>query len=163
MATFSKVLAPSLRIGFAVVPPSIVGPLVTLRQCIDWCPPTASQQALASFIDDGHLDRHVRRAARVYRDRQRQLTAALASGLTVPSRVLPALTGLHVPLLLDECVDEPTLARVARRHDLVVGSLQTTYHFGPPAGGLVLGFGGLPTARIGGAVSALDATLNAIR
>jgi GntR family transcriptional regulator / MocR family aminotransferase len=163
VATFSKVLAPSLRIGFAVVPPSIVGPLVTLRQCIDWCPPTASQQALASFIDDGHLDRHVRRAARVYRDRQRQLTAALASGLSVPSRVLPALTGLHVPLLLDECVDEPALAHVARRHDLVVGSLQRTYHFGPPAGGIVLGFGALPTTRIGGAVSALDATLNALR
>jgi GntR family transcriptional regulator / MocR family aminotransferase len=163
VATFSKVLAPSLRIGFAVVPPSIVGPLVTLRQCIDWCPPTATQQALASFIDDGHLDRHVRRAARVYRDRQRQLTGALASGLSVPGRVLPALTGLHVPLLLDTCVDEPTLARVAARHDLVVGSLQRTYHFGPPAGGIVLGFGGLPTTRIAGAVSALDATLNALR
>jgi GntR family transcriptional regulator / MocR family aminotransferase len=163
VATFSKVLAPSLRIGFAVVPPSIVGPLVTLRQCIDWCPPTATQQALAAFIDDGHLDRHVRRAARVYRDRQRQLTAALASGLSVPSRVLPALTGLHVPLLLDERVDERMLASVAARHDLVVGSLQRTYHFGPPAGGIVLGFGAVPTTRIGGAVSALDATLNELR
>ena len=152
-----------MRIGFAVVPPSIVGPLVTLRQCIDWCPPTATQQALAAFIDDGHLDRHVRRAARVYRDRQRQLTAALATGLSVPNRVLPALTGLHIPVLFDECVDEPTLARVARRHDLVVGSLQRTYHFGPPAGGIVLGFGGVSTARIGGAVNALDRTLNELR
>jgi DNA-binding transcriptional MocR family regulator len=65
--------------------------------------------------------------------------------------------------LLDERVDERMLASVAARHDLVVGSLQRTYHFGPPAGGIVLGFGAVPTTRIGGAVSALDATLNELR
>jgi GntR family transcriptional regulator/MocR family aminotransferase len=163
VATFSKVLAPAMRIGFAVVPASILGPLVTLRQCIDWCPPAATEYALTALINDGHLDRHVRRAARVYRERQRQLTTALTDGLSIPSRVLPALTGLHVPLLLDECVDETAIAGVAARHDLMLGSLQRTYHFGPPVPGLVLGFGAVPTSRIGGAVAALDATLLELR
>jgi GntR family transcriptional regulator/MocR family aminotransferase len=160
VATFSKVLAPSLRIGFAVVPPSIVEPMVTLRQCIDWCPPTVIERALTGFIDDGHLDRHVRRASRVYRDRQRQLVRALDAGLSVPRRVVPGLTGLHLPLLLDHCVHEPSLARVAAHHDVMVGSLQRTYHFGPPVGGIVLGFGALRTERVAGAVAALDATLH---
>jgi GntR family transcriptional regulator/MocR family aminotransferase len=159
VATFSKVLAPSVRIGFAVVPPSIVEPIAGLRQCIDWCPPTVTERALASFIDDGHLDRHVRRASRVYRERRRLLVTALDGGMSVPRRVIPGVTGLHMPLLLDHCVHEPSLARVAARHDVMVGSLQRTYHFGPPVGGVVLGFGALRTERVKGAVAALDATL----
>ncbi len=163
VATFSKVLAPAMRVGFAVVPPSILAAIVALRQCIDWCPPMATQRALTELIDDGHVDRHVRRAGRVYRERRRQLLGALATGLSAPHRVVPGLTGLHVPLLLDHDVDERALSRVAARHELMVGSLQRTYHFGPPPGGLVLGFGALPTDRVAGAVAALDATLDEMR
>jgi GntR family transcriptional regulator / MocR family aminotransferase len=163
VATLSKVLAPAMRVGFAVVPPSIHAAIVALRQCIDWCPPTATQRALTELIDDGHVDRHVRRAGRVYRDRRRQLLDALATGLSAPHRVIPGLTGLHVPLLLDQRVDDRALSRVAARHELMVGSLQRTYHFGPPPGGLVLGFGALPTDRVAGAVAALDAALTELR
>jgi GntR family transcriptional regulator/MocR family aminotransferase len=163
VATFSKVLAPGMRVGFAVVPPSIVAPMVTLRQCIDWCPPTVTQRALTELIDDGHVDRHVRRAGRVYRERRRQLLDALATGLSAPHRVVPGLTGLHVPLLLDDALDDRAVSRVAARHDLMIGSLRRTYHFGPPPGGLVLGFGALPTALVAGAVAALGATLDELR
>ena len=137
--------------------------MVTLRQCIDWCPPTVIQRALSELIDDGHVDRHVRRAGRVYRERRRQLLTALATGLSAPHCVVPGLTGLHVPLLLDHAFDDRSVSRVAARHDLMVGSLRRTYHFGPPPGGLVLGFGALPTDRVADAVAALDATLDELR
>ena len=81
VGSFSKTFSPSVRLGFAVVPQPLAGPIAALRQPIDWHPPIAMQTAMASFINDGLLDKHIRRSRRVYAERHHILTEALSGPL----------------------------------------------------------------------------------
>ena len=66
--TFSKILFPSLRLGYAIVPPRLVEAFCGARTLLDRHPPSADQHVLAAFIAEGHLDRHIRRIRGVYGD-----------------------------------------------------------------------------------------------
>lgn len=157
VGTFSKTLLPSLRVGFVVAPPPVARAMTALRQMIDWCPPTTTEAALTDFVDNGHLDRHIRRARRVYRDRSQRLQHALGERLSVPSRVLPSSVGLHLTVLLESGPDD--LVQVIARHGLLIGSLRASYRSVPPSHGFIVGFGALPTDDIDAAVDALDQAL----
>ena len=108
LGTLSKVLSPSLRIGFAVVPRSIIPAVSALRQAVDWCPPWPTQPTLTRLILDGHLDRHIARATRQYRARREEIVRRLRSW-PVPVRLLPSSSGLHIAVLVDGIDDDRAL------------------------------------------------------
>ena len=62
IGTFSKTMLPSLRLGFLVAPPTLRKALRAAKDVTDWHSPLTTQAALARFIDDGLLARHIRRA-----------------------------------------------------------------------------------------------------
>ena len=64
VGTFAKNLAASLRLGFLVVPGSLVEAVTAWRELIDVQPPGLTQQALHRFITEGRLERHLRRTRR---------------------------------------------------------------------------------------------------
>lgn len=161
VGTLSKVLSPSLRIGFAVVPRSIVDVVQTMRQTIDWCPPWPTDGALTRFITEGHLARHVDRATRRYRERHRAVHDALTA-MAVPAVTLPSTAGLHHTVLLDESVGEiggRRLQQAGRAADVLVGSLSGFYRDTPARQGVLVGFGALPTDHVAAAVEALEFVL----
>src|SRR4029453_1353049 len=77
IGTFSKVLAPALRIGYLVIPEDLVPRFRSVRWAMDICPPILYQQALADFIAEGHFARHLRRTRELYRERRETLVASL--------------------------------------------------------------------------------------
>lgn len=161
IGTFSKTLAPSLRMGFAAVPRTIAPAIHALRQAIDWCPPSPSQAAMATFIDEGHLQRHLRRAQRVYRERRHLMWTALADKLARRGRALPSDAGLHITVLLDDRITDDELRASTRANGLRVPPLGGCYRFTPPRCGWVVGFGAIPTPDIPAAVDALTTALDA--
>src|SRR5260370_6261928 len=62
--SFSKVLFPSLRLGYIVMPPDLVERFAAVRQAMDICPNHATQAVLVAFIREGHFARHLRRMRR---------------------------------------------------------------------------------------------------
>ena len=60
LGTFSKVMYPSLRVGYVVAPEWLVDAMVGLRWHMDFQPPTLESAALAEFIEEGHFERHLR-------------------------------------------------------------------------------------------------------
>jgi GntR family transcriptional regulator / MocR family aminotransferase len=160
LGTFSKVLSPSLRIGFAVVPRSLIAAVSAVRQAVDWCPPWPTQTTLTHLIVDGHLDRHIARATRQYRARRDEIVRRLRTS-RVPVRLLPSSAGLHLAVLIDadESGDDRALhdARVAE--DLLLSSLRRCYRFSTAPGGLLLGFGGVQRDGVADALDALDRVL----
>ncbi len=82
--SFSKVLAPGVRLGWLVGPPELVRAMVMLRQGSDLCPPTVTQALVAEYCRRGHLEGHLERVIATYRVRaeamQRALRAELPEG-----------------------------------------------------------------------------------
>jgi GntR family transcriptional regulator/MocR family aminotransferase len=111
IGTFSKVMFPSLRIGYMVVPPDLVDAFVAARAIVDRHPPTVEQAALAQFMADGHLARHIRRMRMLYEERQQMLLDAGRRELRELIDLQPADTGMHVVGWLPAGADDAEIAR----------------------------------------------------
>jgi GntR family transcriptional regulator/MocR family aminotransferase len=159
VGSFSKTFSPSVRLGFAVVPRLLVSPIAALRQLIDWHPPTATQMALASFIEDGLLDKHIRRSRRVYNERRQLIGTALSGPLAADLTPLAASAGLHVAAVLREGLSEASVLAAAGAHGIATTGLSGHYDSRPGQQGLVMGFGAIPTADLPGALQALAGAL----
>ena len=77
MGSFSKVLAPGLRIGFIVAPKSVYGKLTQAKQAADLHTPSFNQRVVAEVIKDGFLERHVPTIRSMYKAQRDVMLAAL--------------------------------------------------------------------------------------
>lgn len=148
VGTFSKVMFPELRIGYVVPPPAIQEALLTAKHLSSNHTPTLMEHALASFMEAGHLQRHIRRCRDVYAGRRDKLLARLEGDLASWLEPIPFNAGLHMSAWLRREIDLPLLLRLARRAE--VGLYATTpFHLetaGRPA--LFFGFGAIDTLDI---------------
>ncbi|GAB3170383.1 PLP-dependent aminotransferase family protein [Myceligenerans halotolerans] len=146
VGTFSKSLLPGLRVGYLVAPSSLRDALLAARQLTDGHGAVHVQAALARFIDDGLLARHVRRASAHYAERHEILLDALAG---LPVEPVPSAAGLHLAAYLpeDAPVGSASLVARARRRSIALESLDA-FAVGPHRDGIVLGIGGAVTSSI---------------
>jgi GntR family transcriptional regulator/MocR family aminotransferase len=162
IGTFSKTMFPALRLGFLIAPPSLRTALRTAKQLSDWHTDTVSQAALANFIGDGLLARHIRRAARHYETRRDQILSWLRSqaGLLTP---MPAGAGLHLTALVapDAGVDVDTAVREAAAAGVVIRPLAPFHTDTPPRPGIMLGYGAIAADRVMPGLHRLAAALRA--
>ncbi|MET0424470.1 MAG: PLP-dependent aminotransferase family protein, partial [Actinoplanes sp.] len=143
VGTFSKSMLPSVRTGFTLVPPGLRDAVVAARQAGDGYGQPAMQAALARFIEDGLLARHVRRAGKAYAARHARIVEVLSGlpGLTL----VPSAAGLHVTALSDG----PTGRVVADARARGVGVEDLArYQESSIAAGFVFGFGAIDPARL---------------
>jgi GntR family transcriptional regulator/MocR family aminotransferase len=141
--TFSKTLAPALRIGFAVVPAPLIAAFVRARGIADRGPATLHQAVLAEMMRQGLLAPHIRRMRTEYAARRAALLAALAAHCPAIAP-LPAPGGLHMVGTLAQGIDEIAMVRACRARGLAVAPLGA-YHVGAARqGGIVMGFATMP-------------------
>ncbi|HEU4727612.1 MAG TPA: PLP-dependent aminotransferase family protein [Kofleriaceae bacterium] len=159
VGTFSKVLLPTLRLGFIVAPPSVMSGLAAAKLVADSHGALELQLALRELIDDGLFARHVRRLIRVYRERRERLAAALARHLCDAVVPLPSSAGLHTSVYLrDRRVDTTALAARALAAGVAIAPLGPYYHAAPRAG-LALGYGLIAAQDIDAGIRGLAACL----
>jgi GntR family transcriptional regulator/MocR family aminotransferase len=120
VGSLSKLLAPGIRIGYAVAKPAILRRMASQREAIDRQGDLPLEQALADLIDDGTLRRHARKARRIYQARRDRLAEELTRefGQAV-SFTLPA-GGLALWLRLDPAVSAEAWAERAAAAGLMV-------------------------------------------
>jgi len=116
VGTFSKSLFPAIDTGFVVVPAWARDPLLAVKRAGDSHAPAPLQHALAAFIDEGHLARHVRRMTPVYARRRAELLRALEGPLRPWFASIPSIAGLHLAARLEPSVDPRAVAEALRRH-----------------------------------------------
>jgi len=138
--TFSKVLFPSLRIGYLVAPPDLVDAFVGGRVMTDLVSSTIPQAALADFIEEGHFARHLRRMRKLYAERQAYFVTAAKAELSGLLEIEESEAGMHLIGWLPRGVDDRAVARAAWRHNLITLPL-SAFCLKPVArGALVLGY-----------------------
>jgi GntR family transcriptional regulator/MocR family aminotransferase len=157
--TLSKSLAPGLRLGWLVLPPELVAPVVAARRLSGIAGSSLLQATFHRFLGQGDLDRHLRRTRRIYRHRRDGLLAALARHLP-DARPDGVAAGLHVLVSLPAGTDEHRVVTAATAAGVAVEPLSQSRlrrRAGQPAG-LVLGYGSLtPTAADDGVAALADA------
>ena len=110
IGTFSKTISPALRLGFMVVPPSLVARFGEIAACLAPPPGPASQSAIAAFMRDGHYLRHLRRTLA---QREAAFTAAVESHFPAGTRLARPQGGYFLWLELPPGVDALRLHRQA--------------------------------------------------
>jgi GntR family transcriptional regulator / MocR family aminotransferase len=158
--TFSKTLAPALRLGFAVVPAPLVAAFVRVQTLMDRGIDTLSQAVLAEFMRQGLLAPHIRRMRTEYARRRDALLIALARHAPSASPI-PAPGGLHMVSRLPDGMDETAAVLASRSRSLAVSPLAAYYAGAPRMSGLVMGFAGTPEALAGDSARRLEAALRA--
>jgi GntR family transcriptional regulator / MocR family aminotransferase len=162
--TFSKVLFPSLRLGYLVVPSALVDPFLAAKALADTGTGDLEQRALAGFIRDGHFDRHLRRNRARNAERRTTLVQALDERVGDQVDVLGANAGLHVMLRLrDVPLDrEAELIAAAERAGVRVYS-PVRFYQAPrhrPEAELVLGYASLTPEQIRSGIARLARVLS---
>ncbi|WP_137933978.1 MocR-like pyridoxine biosynthesis transcription factor PdxR [Mesorhizobium comanense] len=142
LGTFSKVLFPGLRIGYAVVPEPLLDAVMAVRARADRYPSTLAEGALTDLLTEGHFAAHLRRVRRRVQAARDALIAGLrancgdALDATVPEQ------GLHLVATLKSGGVDTEIVEAAKAVGVGARSLSGMYIAGPPKHGLVLGFSG---------------------
>ncbi|MFF5292381.1 MocR-like pyridoxine biosynthesis transcription factor PdxR [Paractinoplanes globisporus] len=140
--TFSKSMLPALRTGFLLLPPGLRSAIAAARQLSDGYGSPPLQAALARFIDEGLLARHVRRAGREYARRHAAIVSALSKMPDV--EVMPSAAGLHLTAILRTGRAAPVVA-AANARGVAVENLSS---YATSHAGFVFGFGAVDPSLI---------------
>ena len=163
IGTFSKVLFPSMRVGYIVIPPDLVDQFAAVRHAMDVSPPHQYQPVLAEFINEGHFARHIRRMRMVYGERREVLVDCISKELGSVLQMHGAEAGLHLTVTLPRGYRDRMLSAEAARQNLWLWPLSPSYLGTHSLHGFILGFGGTAVEEIPHAVRQLRAFLTSTR
>ena len=155
VGTFSKVLFPSLRLGYVVIPSDLVDRFLVIRRAMDLGPPTFYQEVLADFIGEGHFARHIRRMRVLYRERRSTLVDSISKELGPMVEVLGGEAGMHLAVTLPNGSRDLEIAERAARQNLWIWPLSLSYLGEVSRPGFILGFGSTAVEEIPRAVRKL--------
>jgi len=152
IGTFSHLLAPALRIGFAVVPHDLLQAFQVIATVAGRGPSTIEQAALAEFITSGHFERHLRRLRTAYAEREAQLVRHL--------RALDAVEAIHGlgagSHLVIHVRDEARVAKACAANGVEVPLVRDYGN----ARGLILGYGSTDANAIRAGMAVLAAAIH---
>jgi GntR family transcriptional regulator/MocR family aminotransferase len=148
VGSFSKVLFPSLRIGYLVVPDDLMDAFTAGQRLGQIHVPALEQAVLADFLAEGHLGRHVRRMRALYAARGAALIRAIRRQTGEALEVRSAHAGLHLVGWLPTGTDDRAAAARAAQHGVQAQPLSAHALQPPSRGGLLLGYAAVPQAEI---------------
>ena len=157
--TFAKSLAPSLRIGYMVLPPHLAERYRREFLLYSSTVPSFEQYTLARFLEGGHFERHIARMRVEYRDRKGALTAGVKE-LGLPAKLSGADAGLHMLLTLENGMGEAELVGRAAAEGVAVYPLSACWLTPPPedlSPTLIMGYARLEAGDIQAAFRRLKA------
>jgi GntR family transcriptional regulator/MocR family aminotransferase len=160
VGTFSKVLFPSLRIGYLVVPPGLVEVFIHAKWLADRQCPLLEQYALADFISEGHLERHIRRMRMLYDQRRRALVEALTLYLGEQVTILGENAGIHLMVRLHTGLSDEEIVHQAAQVGVGLVPAKPCYLGNSPGGEFIFGYAELDEAQIQEGVRMLAQVLN---
>ena len=159
VGTFSKVLFPSIRIGYMILPPALVDAFLKVRRLVDIHSPMLEQAVLADFMMEGHFTRHLRRMRALYAERR---SALLEAASELPLKIDSPEAGIHCVGWLPDEIDDRALANQAADYDLHLTPISSFCIEPLPRKGLLLGYGGFGVQEIRDGVQRLESLLHSV-
>ena len=152
MNTFSKTLAPSIRISYMVLPPA---PMAQFREKLGFysCTVTGFEQhTLARFLEEGHFEKHINRMRKFYKGRRNRVLSLInSSPLAERLTILEEDAGLHFLVQVDTDLTDKKLVERCAAAGIRIRALSSYYHGVVPENSkkcLVVNYSGLTDAQL---------------
>src|SRR5213594_631430 len=158
--TMSKILYPSLRLGYILAPEQLVEPMIKIRAVMDQHSPAIDQATLARFLTEGFFLSHIKRMRKLYSDR-REFFIQQFNDLLKKHFVLEIPeAGLHFVAWLRQKENLPLITRVCTEIGIRPSPLSSCFMKAKPEAALTFGFAAWSRAQIREGLSKFAATLN---
>ncbi|GHO95622.1 GntR family transcriptional regulator [Reticulibacter mediterranei] len=150
IGTFSKILSPALRIGYMILPSSLITSSRQTKRLSDLHSPTLDQLVLARFIEEGHLERHIMKMKRLYHKRRDTLISSLNHTFGKLVQIEGESTGLHLVAAFpginftDTAIMQALEQTGVQVYPVEIHAVHTGYH----SHQIVLGYGNLTEEEI---------------
>lgn len=148
IGTFSKIMLPSFRLGYVVVPTDFADAFAKARAVVDRHAPLIEQMVLSEFMHRGLLAAHIRRMRGLYRSRQTHLVEGLRDLFGEDFPLGDTDTGMHALLPLASDADDRQVARISAKAGVVARPLSPYYHGSRRSQGLLFGFAAFTPVEI---------------
>jgi len=159
LGTFSKLLFPSLRLGYAVLPEDLVAPFTAARHLADRQSSALLQTMMTEFILDGHFARHLKRMRTLYAEREAFLVEQLRHRLAGLIETRPRESGMYLIAWLPSGRSDRAAADALAAAGVSVVPLSAMTLANPRPPGLVLGYTGHSEAAMARAVETMARVL----
>ena len=170
LGTVSKTLSPTLRIGYLVVPPQLQDVFTTAKQLVDRHTSISEQSAVASMLESGLYESHVRKIRRRNSERRQALLNAIRRGFGDRISIAGADAGLHIVIWCREIPQSMTAELIEQAGALGVGVHSVTPLYDPCVRddlpdqvGLIMGYAALDTRQIEKGVQLLRQAVDRLR
>jgi GntR family transcriptional regulator/MocR family aminotransferase len=160
LGTFSKLLFPSLRLGYAVLPDDLVEPFAAARYLADRHVSGLLQGMMTGFILDGHFARHLKRMRAHYRERQEFLIDLLLRRLRGVVAIPAVESGMYMTVSLPPYWSDRATAAALGDAGVSALPLSAVTLATPRPPGLILGYAGHSEAALARAVERMATVLD---
>ena len=140
IGTFTKSLFPGLRIGYMVLPPSLVAPMTVARTLLDGHSAPIPQLTLARFIEGGHFGAHVRTMRAVYAERRDVLARLIGEHLADFVEPYVPSGGMQMPCVFIRDIPEREAVEAAHRAGIDLLGLTALHASSRHQAGFLMGF-----------------------
>ena len=163
MNTFSKTLAPSIRISYMILPPKLMARFCEQLGFYGCTVPSFEQHTLARFLEEGYFEKHINRMRKFYRSRRNRLVELLSgSSFAEKIQILEEDAGLHFLLRVDTGLSDEALTALCARVGIRIQCLGQYYWSRIPDGAehcLVVNYSGVNEENLRLALEQLDKAL----
>lgn len=149
LGSFSKVLLPSVRISYMVLPDSLMSRYIKIKSSTNQTASKAEQLALAKYIETGKIDAHLRKARRIYLEKSRIMLENIKKHFGDSVRVLFNETSLHISLFTDRNIDRANADQMLKRSSVGIMPYKTSDNE------FRLSFSGIPQKKIADGIELL--------
>lgn len=152
MGTFFKSLLPSIRVGYMVIPESLLDEFRSIYKIYQQTTSRIHQKTIELFMKDGHWERHLLRMRKVYQKKYQTMIYAIEKYMKHHVSIIGEESGLHVVIKVKTNLKENELTVMAKDHGINIYSISDLWY--DPANNIfeeptfILGFGGLNQSDI---------------
>lgn len=149
IGTFSKILSPSLRIAYLILPLSLVEKGKMLKRYTDYHSPTMEQLVLARFIEQGYLDKHITKMRKIYRTKREVLINCITKEFGEQVKVKGHSTGIHLIVEFDSVSFTNEIVNKIEKHGVKIYPVDNhSFLKGTHQNKLIIGYGNLSVEDI---------------
>ncbi len=160
VGSFSKVLLPTLRLGYLIVPQHLVAVFTQMKRLVAGMSDPLRQQVVADFIQQGHFGRHLKRMRLLYAERLQQILPLLKQKFGDQFKLLATGAGMHLVLMSNKKIDDVVLAQKIERKGFGCKALSPYYINHKKQYGFIVGFSNVNQEQMMRGVKAIFAAVS---